>query len=411
VATPRNGLVAVPIGGGPERPLVAARAGERVGGLAWSPDGTRVAFVRQTESGSATLETVVVARPAATAVLARMPLAEPVGPVTAWPAADRVVYIANEPDGAALLAVPAAATSAAPVALVRWREEYVAQLAWGLGRMVVLRGPAERTIKAAAVDRRGYFLNLLRSVPEHILADQLAGWTTDGRLVHATDGNVVASVPFGASTVLTAGSPDAVAGDAVVYHRGTAIRSVAVAGGGDRALAELAAAGAGDVVRCAGDRAPPCVIAEVDHTGVRYVRFDPATGARGGELHRVPQGQRLTRSMAVSPDGATLAVVDGSPAVTLIALDGGRAEREQLAPSTEAVEVSWSHDGASLLVSVLGGGDARASVIRLWRSGRRQLLLHSDQIWYDRVREAPGGSYVAIQTRELTLDAWLIEGL
>jgi serine/threonine-protein kinase len=416
----RAGLVAVPVAGGPERPLVAARAGERLGGPAWSPDTTRLAFVRQTvDDGSATLEALALAAPVATDVIARVRLVDPVDQMTAWPAAEHIVYATNDPDGgAALMAVALAASPGVPVTLVRWPAEYVAQLAAARGRLVVLRGTAERAIEVGSVDRRGYFLNLQRGVPEHARAGQLAGWTADGRLVHAADADVVVRALRGPATVLARGSPDAVVGDAVVYHRGAAIRTVGAGGGGDRALSEPANGSAGselladgNLVRCAGDRAPPCVIAALDLTAVRYLRFDPRTGAQGPELHRVARGARIPHAMALSPDGATLAVVDGSSAVTLVAVGGGRIQREALAPSARIEGVSWSRDGASLLLSVLAGGDDRASVIRLWPGGQRQLLLHSDQLRYGRIHEAPEGDAVAIQTRELALDAWLIDGL
>jgi serine/threonine-protein kinase len=408
VATSGGGLVAVEPGGA-ERTLIAARPGEQLGGLAWSPDGARVAFVRRAIDGSATLETVAVARPADRRVIARARLADPVDQMTAWLDDDRVAYVANEPaGGAALIAV---SDGAAPEALVRWPQEHVAQLAAGHGRLVVLRGTAERTVAIAGVDRRGYFLNLERAVPEHAHAEQLVGWTAEGRLVHAADGEVVVRPADEPATPLAAGSPDTVVGGRVIYHRGTAIRAVNVAGGGDRALAELAAAPSGDLVRCAGDRAPPCVIAELDRQAVRYRRFDPETGALGDEVYRAALGQRFARAMAVSPDGATLAVVDGSSTVTLVALGGGRVDGEALPHGAAAVEVSWSCDGASLLVSVLDGGEDRASVIRLWPRGARQLLLHSDQVRYGRVHETLVDRAVAIETREVAFDAWLIDGL
>jgi hypothetical protein len=143
---------------------------------------------------------------------------------------------------------------------------------------------------------------------------------------------------------------------------------------------------------------------------VHYRRFDVVTGARGEELYHAA-AERFVRSMAVSPDGATLAVVDGSNVVTLVALAGGRVSQEAIAPSARATSVSWARDGASVLVSVLDGGDDLASVIRLVPGGARQLILHGNHLVYGRVHEVPVGDAVAVQMRELALDAWLVEGL
>jgi hypothetical protein len=91
-----------------------------------------------------------------------------------------VVYAVNDRDGAALMVVSVAAP--APVALVRWSDEYVAELASAHGRLVILRGAAERAIEVGYLDPRGYFLNLERFVAEHARVGQLAGWAADARL-------------------------------------------------------------------------------------------------------------------------------------------------------------------------------------------------------------------------------------
>jgi protein kinase-like protein len=409
VATVHDGVVAVPSGGGPERPLVAARAGERFAGLAWSPGGARLAYVRYVaDSDAVSIEMVALAQPAAPAILVHERLADPVDRMLVWQGDDRVVYVVNARDGGAALFAVAASPGAAPALLARWPGEHVEQLAWGGRRLVVLRGTAEDSIVVGGIDRRGYLLNLERAVPEHASAGQLAGWTADGRLVHAADRELVVRAPRGPAHVLVAGDavPESIVGDAVVYNRDGALRRVTIAGGDDRPLVGLRRPAP---VRCAGDRAQPCVLAEPAVDGVHYVRFDPAIGELGEELYHAPSG-RFARAVAVSPDGARLAIADGTNVVTVVTLAGGSA-RESLAPSARVVNVSWARDGGSLLVSVLDGGDDRASVFRLVPGGPRQLLLHANHLVYGRICEAPAGDAVALQTRELALDAWLVEGL
>jgi hypothetical protein len=401
VATPGGGLVVIPLDRGPGVPLIAPRPGERLGGLTWSPDGTRLAFVRhRADTASATLEVIAIADPSAPRVIARDRFADPVDHLAVW-AGERVLYAVNDPAGGTeLRAVAAGRSGDAPGAtLMHWPGEHIAQLAWARDRLVLLRGSTQRRILAGAVDPRGYLLKLEPALPEGTDQGRLAAFSMDGALFNHP------------------GADSAVEEEDLLYHRaaaggGTEIRRVTAFGGNDRpVLVVPGEAGDGDLVRCAGDRASPCVLAELDGATARFVRFDPATGVRGDEVYRTTLRGRFPRAMAVSPDTTRLAVVDGSHQVAVVDLNDRHVEHIALERSAEPTHVSWSHHGASLLVSIRAGGEDAAGVLRCSPGRECQQLLHSDQRHFGRVIEHPLGLRAAVEVRQFTLDAWLLDGL
>jgi hypothetical protein len=246
----------------------------------------------------------------------------------------------------------------------------------------------------------------------------------DGTIVFASPGpggmhDIVARAPDGATTTMLGGPeddlPDTVADGAVLYHRavtdGIEVRRH-VAGVPDVRLATITSDAAGaNAVRCAGDRTSPCVVEEVQGSHARYLRFDPVTGARGDEIYRAPLTGRFMRSMSLSPDGATLALVDGSSTVTMVELDGGAVSRHDTGPGTELQSVTWASDGDSVLVTAIGGGRHLFNVFRMTPDGASRNVLDSNFRWFWRAQESPDGKRVAIQGRDILLDIWLAEGL
>ena len=78
-------------------------------------------------------------------------------------------------------------------------------------------------------------------------------------------------------------------------------------------------------VRCAGDRAPPCMLQEITGGDVRWVEIDPATGARGRVLHTRGLGDRAPRDAALSADGKTLAIVERTSELIVVDPAAGTA--------------------------------------------------------------------------------------
>src|SRR5206468_1121884 len=72
------------------------------------------------------------------------------------------------------------------------------------------------------------------------------------------------------------------------------------------------------VVRCAGDRAAPCMVQDISGQDVRWVEIDLETGRRGRVLHSRGIGARRVRDAALSLDGKTLAIVEGTSELIVV---------------------------------------------------------------------------------------------
>ena len=309
-----------------------------------------------------------------------------------------------------------------PVELVRWPGAYAGHGGYGGGRIALLHGTAGYQLALGRRSAHGFVLGLAPIDLRGSQARRLAGWLDERRVVAAAAGDgghdVVAVAVDGTVTTLVGGPgddlPDTVVDGAVLYHRAVGATTELWRHGpdGERRLAEVtSAAAAANLVRCAGDRTRPCVLEELRGSALHYLLIDPGTGARGPEVYRAPLTGRFLRSHALSPDGQTLAVVDGASAVTTVAVATGATTRHELRPGAEAQSIAWAADGASLLVTAFSGGDELFNLIRLGLDGRRRTAASSNYRWFWRAHEAPTGDAVAVQARDLELDIWLVEGL
>jgi len=206
------------------------------------------------------------------------------------------------------------------------------------GTVLMLRTGEQASVQIG--DARG---EDLAPVVANVASSRIAGWLPDGRLVFALGDaapRVVRALP-GRGAEPWPGTrdgvelPDTVVGDSVIVHRldraAAADRGVIVEridpSGRRTELARLPADRIDDApVRCAGDRAAPCVLHEVTGGDARWVEIQPRTGARGRVLHSRGAGGGAYRDGALSPDGRTLAIVEGTAELVVIGDPGGAAK-------------------------------------------------------------------------------------
>ena len=433
IAVRDRGVLLVPTDGGAASRLTTTSAGEMVGGLAWSPDGKELALVRYPSDSSGDTLELVSADGSETRVLVRGRFANMFDQFVGWTAPDRIVYGATVLGGGAelqALRLRGGERDGDAVTVMRLPGEYISVGSVGGGRIALMRGTARYQVFVGRMSDRRHIGDLEPALAGGTPARRLAGWTPAGGIVFAIasaagDHDVVERAADGTVRALVGGPaddlPDTIVDGAVLYHRGTAAAlevwrhdpGDGGAPGRDLHLTTITSdAAAANVVRCAGDRTAPCVIEEVQGDEAIYSRFDPATGARGDVVHRSRLTTRFNRSMAVSPDGAHLALVDNTSTVTTIALGGGQVTQREVRRGAELQSVTWSADGTRMWITAFGGGRKLFNLFRLDRDETRASVEEDDDIrWFWRPQESPDGKQIAIQGRDIVLDIWLVDGL
>ncbi len=403
--------------GGRMRRLVALGDGEMVSGMAWSPDSRRLVLVRTAPDGGDDSIDVIEVVAGSSRTVHRRRFGTYIALLIAWPHADSVLYAINDRLGAGLYSLDLATGVERPVH--RWAGLTITGGRWSGGRLLYNRGTQRYGIFVA--DRGGPLRRLSTGDGQ---TRRLAGWSEQGWLFYANDagGNldIVAHPPGDPPALWMSGAddemPDTLVDGAVIFQRGAGRTSMGLwrssAPGDARLLAEVPAAGmAANAVRCAGDRRPPCVLETVDRGQVRYALFDAASGARGHEIAAIPARGYYMRSMAVSPDGRTLAVVRGGDSIALFDIDGGARRELAVAGLSDLQSVSWSADGRDLLVSAFGWRGRLFAALRVALDGTVRPIETSQQRWYWRPQESLDGTRVATVAVDFAIDLAMLDGL
>jgi serine/threonine-protein kinase len=317
-------------------PAKAARVedGESVVALAWSPDGSRLAAFRVRAHGDPTID-VVDPKANATTSIRRAPLA---GDVAAfgWLDVDRLAYAIDEPDGAVLYRMAIATRS--EVELARLPGERVVAGHVATGAIAFVHGAVRHVLLVGSSNGMTAVETAARAV---------AGLDRDGRAVIANGEPIGARASDGAVTrwpgTLAGDTPQTLAGGSALAIRGDAVWRV---GESSRRLVQAAAPRGATVVRCAGDAAAPCVVADASAgTWTRYSLLDPETGDLGATIAEHHGGV----DHALDRDGKTLAIVDRGHDVAIVDVASGKKTWRPLGRGVELDGVAWL--GHELVVS------------------------------------------------------------
>ena len=403
-----------------ERRLVPAARGETISGITWSPDGRSIAFARAGSDASEDSIEIATVADGTTRVVKRGALGHWIDQTLVWPELDRLLYTAELDTGSTLRELDLA--TGADRERTRWPGENIISGSYGTGVLLVHRGAVRYSVWTARLDERGHPFAWARASAAEI-AGRTSGWTSDGRVVYAerASGGLGAVIQRpGEPAVRVPGAPDGARpetldGDAVIVRKPVAEGRIAIARVAAGAVTDLDAV-AGDsagnsLVRCAGDRAPPCVLEKLQAGRVTWTEIDPVTGAAGARRHDAPPSGRFGRNAALSPDGNTLAIVDGGDAVTFVER-GGAARTVSVGRAAELYSASFAHDGRSVLVTAIGHRGYIFSLIRVGLDGAIDDELDNQwNHWYYRATESHDGTMLAADTQEFHLAIWRIDGI
>jgi serine/threonine protein kinase len=415
--------------------IAALDPGERVLAMAWSPDGKRLAYARLPGDASAEASIrVVPASGGAGRDVWRGSLDTIAGAIAgqllAWLDDDRLAFAGNDPASGRSRLFTVDARGGPAAQRDDWVDTYAGFGSAARGTLVMVRGSA---VRAVQVSER-YGLGIARLHDRGVRAQRLAGWTADRQvvftvgapgkeqIVRAAPGQGFESWP---GTQPGVELPDTLVGDDLIAHRlDDSARQIVVEriapDGAHTELARLSAHAAGcDVVRCAGDRAAPCIALDSDGRTVRWTEIDPRTGARGPQLHHRPQRDRRVCSAALSPGGKELAVVDGGEAATVIDRSTGKQEAKTAGDGAALQSVGFGPDG-TMWATALGFRGRLSGVMLFFRLDRGSIAdspsshrgTRSDALrLFSRASPSPDGKQVAFATLELELEVWRADGL
>ncbi len=401
---------------GSVRPLVDADAGGKLyNNLSLSPDGTRVVFTRMVNS-EFRIEVVDVATRTATVVARRECRC------LDWLSA-RSLGCVDPRDGAPVvveLTLPDGSGEAIP------HDRYVApayssfmQLIGTSAGVFMQTGSRRAHLVALDLEHPGS----PRPIATGSVTDVApAGWTSSGALIFGANMHgrlqIMARYPDGTIDVVRAASvaevPLVVLGDTIVFGQFP---------GGDRSIpmadelygrkfpdGELYRLDPGAAprplgpthgflaLRCAGDRAPPCLLIEHEGDDARAVWWDPASGARGREVSHWSLMQKGFQALA--PDAHTLAhVVFPSGSIAVSHLQLGELELEDLesggvrrisVPEHPFRYLAWEPNG--VLVETGGSADGyNGEVMRIRDDGNETLFAPPNGNYYLEPRVSPDG--------------------
>jgi len=410
--------------------LATVPPGERVVAMAWSADGERLAIAQAGDEA--------VIRLARGDVLWRGRSRATLAPLLAWVGDTRLAAGYQEPETGVTSLIAIDTVTGGVTVRDQLAGELGAATAAG-GLVLLLRGTAREAVHI----RNRFNATIARAHPEATRGTQVAGWTPDGRLVFlegtGTDARVVAAragidkapwvtAPWPGS--ISGDVPDTMVVDSVIVHRvdpedagHVLVERISDAGARTR-LARIdhdapPAGGTLDgVVRCAGDRAAPCVVRRRAGDQVTWSELDSQTGAIGKLVYQRPVVARVPASAALSDDGTLLAVADGGPTITLVDVaTGARLGKPPTRnPAARVQSVAFEANG-DLWFTALDAEGRDHDFARVARKGGDYASYTSTDAdeplrWFGRAapRLADKDLVLGVPVRDVRLEVWRADG-
>jgi DNA-binding winged helix-turn-helix (wHTH) protein/Tol biopolymer transport system component len=420
---------------------VFGEPGDKFGGVAWSPDGRRLAFARFCyktgfKVASASLWIVDLASGEANAVLADQELGE----ALAWPTRDRLVYslaeplpnqgdsnlwtVTIDPKGFSPTGRPVRLTSGPDkkvrlstsgdgkqLTFLRWRSEphiYVADLDAARGGILAPRAlsldEGRNLPFAFTPDGKSVLFTSDRDGPAHIFR-QAADQAAPDLLVSGPDSVAIARLNPDGTEILYLLQPRS--DDASGTGR---LMSVPLAGGTPRMVLQAPQL---HNFQCARVPSKTCIFGVSTRDKIAFVSFDPTTGdTRAIDGLALPEGGSYNWSL--SPDGSTLAVADWrrgpAPSEILLLSLRGRAPRKlALADWAGISSIDWTADGRNIWTSAIRASGEQA-LLSVDLQGHATLLLQDLQRDVGWAIPSPDGRRIAFWEAGGSSNAWLLRG-
>jgi dipeptidyl aminopeptidase/acylaminoacyl peptidase len=408
---------------------VAAAQPSWVGSPKWSPDGNRIAYIREAETYNARTTAIEVnewRRASAQTFFSDNQL----GPSLHWLRDGRLVYVLGDDidhHGASLWAVPLP-PSGKP-------GESAKRITRGVGWIWQVSGSNDGKVLTFLRENsvKSVYIGTLAPNSGQVLAkrrltldeneNDLPAWTPDSKAVlfnsdrngtqeifkQATDQPLAESLMTSAEQLSQPGmTPD---GSEVLYistpksatlETQFAVFAVRISGGTPRLVLK-------DVsiwtVQCARSPATLCMYSMTKRDTTETFRFDVRSGKSS-----VPPQVDPSCNWSLSPDGSQRALVCPSPkgTIRLRSTLTGKTRDVPVKGWSELGSINWAVDGRSLLVS--GSTNERESVLlNVTLDGRASVLLRSNDSVILGAKQSPDRRFLAIAEARGSNNVWAIE--
>jgi len=412
-------------------------AGLYLSGVAWSPDGRRVAYVRRFEAANSnpltvkhSLETVDVngGMPKVLKISAQLL------PVVRWAVDGRVLYAyrddpASEREDSGVWSVRVNQKSGEP-------EGKALQLTKGVGRigglsvtadgrrLILWRGNAFPQVFLTEIDAETGRFKTPRRLSLDNSANNAYAWTPDSRAVlfssnrsgtnnlyrQAIDQGVPEELVEGRGMFLSRLNPD---GTQILFVDGfnaqdparlQSVMRAPLQGGSPRVVLQRPSI---HNIQCARSPSKLCLLTTLDRATARFFKFDPEDG-KTQEFATFKLKEAL--SWSLSPDGSQLALIlHGSERRVSFMDVTDKSTHEVELNQWRPLNIDWAGDGKSVFVSSRTANGAPV-ILGVEPNGNHRVLLEGDratQYWW--AVPSPDGRYAALEVVTGENNVWMVE--
>jgi len=412
-------------------------AGLYLSGVAWSPDGRRVAYVRRFEAANSnpltvkhSLETVDVngGMPKVLKISAQLL------PVVRWAVDGRVLYAyrddpASEREDSGVWSVRVNQKSGEP-------EGKALQVTKGVGRigglsvtadgrrLILWRGNAFPQVFLTEIDAETGRFKTPRRLSLDNSANNAYAWTPDSRAVlfssnrsgtnnlyrQAIDQGVPEELVEGRGMFLSRLNPD---GTQILFVDGfnaqdparlQSVMRAPLQGGSPRVVLQRPSI---HNIQCARSPSKLCLLTTLDRATARFFKFDPEDG-KTQEFATFKLKEAL--SWSLSPDGSQLALIlHGSERRVSFMDVTDKSTHEVELNQWRPLNIDWAGDGKSVFVSSRTANGAPV-ILGVEPNGNHRVLLEGDratQYWW--AVPSPDGRYAALEVVTGENNVWMVE--